>query len=364
MTSMNRLKYTLALITLAFAASPALCCTSMIVGAKASANGRPMLWKNRDTDSQHNFVERVEARRPGELGYVALFNAGDSLLLDAWMGMNDAGFAIMNTASYNLAPDTAKLKDMEGRVMSRALQVCRTVDDFRRLLDTLPKPMGVQANFGVIDAQGNGAYFETDDYKYTPFYLRDTDNNVLIRTNYSESGNDTDGMGYIRCRNARHILADRIAGGGFVPEDFTERASRSYWHDLFGKDILADTTLHWVVDQDFIPRHSTSASVVIEGVAPGQSPSGCMMWTLMGYPGTGHVEAATLTEVPATLRPTLAGWRSEASETSLELRDSRAFPIHRGSGPRYLDLDYLRTELPRQRAISADNYRRQRQKHH
>lgn len=340
---------------------PGVCCTSMIVGGRATANGRPMLWKNRDTDSQHNFVERVAPRHEGECGYVALYNAGDSLLSDAWMGMNDAGFAIMNTASYNLAPDTASLKDMEGRVMSRALQVCRTVDDFARLLDTLPKPLGVQANFGVIDAEGNGAYFETDDYRYTPFYLHDTDNDVLVRTNYSETGNSTDGMGYIRCNNARHILAHRIAGGGFVPEDFTEVASRSYWHDLYQKNILADTTMHWTVDQDFIPRHSTSASVVIEGVAPGQNPRGCTMWTLMGYPGTGHVEAVTLDNVPASLRPTLSGWRSEASERSLELRDRYVFPIHRGSGPRYLDLDYLRTEIPRQRALSRAAYLRGRQ---
>lgn len=352
---------------------PAEACTSMIIGAKASASGRPMLWKNRDTGNTHNFVERVAARHPGEYSYVGLYNSGDSLLLEAWMGMNEAGFAIMNTASYNLAPDTAKIKDREGLVMSRALQICRTVDDFARLLDTLPRPMGIQANFGVIDATGNGAYFEADDYTYRPYYLRDTDNDVLIRTNYSLSGNDTDGMGYIRCENARHILADRMEQGGFVPEDFTERASRSFYHSLLGRDFEADTAA-WAVDQDFIPRLSTSASVVIEGVQPGHpvagiNDDGCdktaqtpIMWTLMGYPPTGHVDAVFIDYVPDALRPTLPGWRSTASEESMHLRE-QAFPIRRGSGRHYIDMRFVRSEQQRQRILSRDAYtngRRQR----
>ena len=181
---------------------------------------------------------------------------------------------------------------------------------------------------------------------------------MLIRTNFSVTGNSTDGMGYIRCNNARYLLADKIATGGFVPEDFTETCSRSYYHSLLGRDVLADTTLHWAVDQDFIPRHSTSASVVIEGALPDGDPSECVMWTMLGYPGTAHVEAVTLDDIPDAVRPTLPGWRSEASEESLMLRDSRVFPIHRGSGERYIDLDYLRSEIPLQRADSHINYRR------
>lgn len=85
------------------------------------------------------------------------------------MGMNDAGFAIMNTASYNLKNDTVSVMDKEGAVMAIALGKCRTVDDFACLLDTLPKPLGVEANFGVIDAYGNAAYFETDNWRYARF---------------------------------------------------------------------------------------------------------------------------------------------------------------------------------------------------
>ena len=57
--------------------------------------------------------------------------------------------------------------------MALALGSCRTVDDFAAMLDTLPKPLGVMTNFGVIDADGNGAYFETDDSTYTRYDLCD-----------------------------------------------------------------------------------------------------------------------------------------------------------------------------------------------
>ncbi len=155
------------ILLLSAAALLAVCdagaCTSAMVSAKAAKNSRPLLWKHRDTSAENNFVERTPARN-GDLANVALCNAGDSTLSEAWMGMNEAGFAIMNTASYNLAPDTAAYKDREGAVMALALKKCRSLSDFETLLDTLPKPMGVQANFGLIDASGQGAYYETDDY--------------------------------------------------------------------------------------------------------------------------------------------------------------------------------------------------------
>ncbi len=64
-----------------------------------------MLWKHRDTSQEANFVER-SAATDSTFAYVALYNAGDSTLAEAWTGMNSRGFAIMNTASYNLAHTT------------------------------------------------------------------------------------------------------------------------------------------------------------------------------------------------------------------------------------------------------------------
>ncbi len=75
----------------------ALACTSAIIGAEANPYGRPLLWKNRDTSTIDNKVEYVPGS-DGHHSYVALFNSNDKKLEQAWMGMNDAGFAVMNTA--------------------------------------------------------------------------------------------------------------------------------------------------------------------------------------------------------------------------------------------------------------------------
>ena len=172
-------------------------CTSAIVSGKCTPDGRPLLWKNRDTGTLQNFVDRVSPSDSLSMAYVALFNAGDTLREQAWIGVNEASFAIMNTASYNLAPDTARVRDREGYVMARALGRCRTLADFEQLLDTLQRPLGVQANFGVVDASGQGAFYETCDTGYVRFLLSDSPTGVLIRTNFSVSGEPDGGYGYI-----------------------------------------------------------------------------------------------------------------------------------------------------------------------
>lgn len=313
-------------------------CTSAIVSASHSATGHAMMWKHRDTGTEHNFVDRVDS--PGCIGYVGLFNGGDSLRREAWMGMNDAGFMIMNTASYNLAPDTARLKDREGEVMRRALEVCRSIDDFRTLLDTLARPMGVQANFGVLDASGAGGYFETDDVGYTPYLLSDTVP-VIIRTNYSVSGNDTDGFGYIRYANAEHLLGDKIENGGIAPADFTEGLSLSYYHSMFNRDMLTDTTSRWVVDQDFIPRRSSSASIVM---VAGDTTADNYMGVRLGYPPVAELFIVGLNDIPEAVRPTETGFRARACNESIA-RKRLVFPIERGSGPHYIDMDYVRSVI-------------------
>ena len=333
-------------------------CTSMIVGAKASANGRPLLWKHRDTGTEHNFVDTV--CRPGQYRYVALYNGGDSLRAEAWMGMNDTGFGIMNTASYNLAPDTAKLVDQEGVVMTKALAHCRTVADFAHLLDTLPRPMGVQANFGVIDAYGEGAYFETNDNGYKAYYLKDTEDDILMRTNYSFSGNDTTGYGYVRYDNLCHLAETPIKERNLTPEFFTEEVSRSFYHSRLGRDVLCDSA-RWAYDMDFIPRRISSASIVIEGVAEGQNPQDAIMWTVIGYPPCSHVRAVTVDSVPAELRPTAPGWRSPACNEVLKAK-YKAFPEYRPANKSYIDMDYLRSIIPAEKALSIKEYNKYKKK--
>lgn len=345
--NLNRFLLTAAAILMAATAMP---CTSLIASGSATASGRPLLWKHRDTSADNNFIHRIE--EDGKIGYVGLFNGGDSInLAEAWMGMNDAGFAIMNTVAYNLPANAPSWIDREGYVMAEALQTCRSVDDLARLLDSLPKPMGVRTNFGVIDADGNGAYFETDDYKYVRYDLRDAQGGVMIRTNYAYSGTPDEGKGYIRHQNVVDLLKAQIDTGSLTPASLTEGVSRSFYNSLTGYDgnESSDT---WTIDQDFVPRHSSTASIAVEGILSGDTPDSQVMWANIAYPPCGYVVAVTNDSVPAAADmavkdgKTIAPLAAEAAELK-----ALVFPIERGNGAKYINLDILRP-------ISEENYQK------
>ena len=313
----------------------AIGCTSAIISGRVTRSGHPMLWKNRDTDARGNFIARVEGDGVSTISYIGLFNEGDSLKREAWMGMNDAGFAIMNTASYNLAPDTAKLQDCEGVLMARALSVCRSLKDFEHYLDTLPRPMGVQANFGAIDNMGNGAYYETTDVGYIKFDVADAPMGYITRSNYSESGTEHGGYGYIRRDNAEHYLLPAVERRDVTPALMTDTISRSFYHSLIGRDML-ETDDAYIVDLDFVPRMTTTASIVIEGTDPGDYPVFQVMWTALGYPPTAITRAVMLRHIPDSVMPN-ENWQAPDNERSLRLKQ-QIFDIQHGNGPKYINI--------------------------
>lgn len=137
-------------------------CTTAVISGKATLDGRPLLWKHRDAD---DFNNKIVFENGPRFSYLALINSADPDR-HAWAGTNSTGFAIMNSASYNIKPkdDTTKIADLEGYIMKLALGLCVTINDFANMLDTLPRPWGVSANFGIIDAEGGAGYFEVNNY--------------------------------------------------------------------------------------------------------------------------------------------------------------------------------------------------------
>lgn len=346
------LKHTLAILCfVSIGISEGVACTSAIIGADKNPYGRPLLWKNRDTSTSDNKIEYI----PGdgnEYSYVALYNSKDSLLQEAWMGMNEMGFAVMNTASYNIKDDNIPEKEMdkEGLVMTKALKRCKTVDDFAVLLDTIQKPMGVEANFGVIDAYGNGAYFETNNDSYNRFNLEDSPDHILVRTNYSHSGRDNEGYGFIREANANYLLAPYIKENTVAPEVLTEVLSRSFYHDFLKKDYSRNEG-KWVIDQDFIPRFTSTATIVIEGceplkegeeISPDFIKDQYIMWTGLGYPPCSEIYPVYCSA--EGVNPVLSGnpetGRSSQCDTVLK-RKAEVFPFTKGNGNKYMDMSKL-----------------------
>lgn len=307
----------------------AIACTSAIVSGNLTADGRPILWKHRDTSDLNNKIERIDSA--GMIPYVALFNSSDKYCREAWMGMNEAGFAIMNTASYNLKNDTVTTMDREGLVMAEALRKCRTVDDFAHLLDTLPKPLGVEANFGVIDACGGAAYFETDNWQFKRF---DVDG-YMIRTNYSDSGRKDEGYGYVRRQTAERLLAPFLAKRNVSPAVMTEVLSRSFYHSLIDKDFANDT-VDWITDNDFIPRRISSASIAVQGVNQPEDASKMMMWTVLGYPPCGVVAPVMIDSIPAELRASQPSGNAPACDRANDLK-KQVFSFTIDNGKNYIN---------------------------
>ena len=324
---------------------PVDACTSFIVSGKASPDGKPMLFKNRDTDFLRN---AVVAYSDGRYRYVGLVNADSTWSSMVWGGYNETGFAIMNTAAYNNnIGDTVKLADREGVVMKLALMHCRTLADFERLLDTLKRPMGVDANFGVIDAYGGAAYYETGNYRYVKFDANQAPGGIIIRTNYSESYDKSSGWGFCRFGTAREAIDEAIAANNLTPRFLFNTVARSLKHSLTQTDLLADLPESaekpsFRFFTDYISRHSTSSALLIVGAKNAETGRAATMWTTVGFPLTTAVVPIWL-DAASTLPATIAmrsDLQSPLCVAGMTLKD-RCFSLKYGNYRNYIDLAQL-----------------------
>lgn len=265
-------------------------CTSAIISGKVTPDGRPIMWKNRDTSDLLNCVRYMKGEKYNFIAVTGYAKNPRSI----WIGTNEAGFSIMNTVSYNLIEkkEGEKTGSRNGTVMRRALEICATVDDFKNYLDTLPRPLYVETNFGVIDAQGNGAYFEVDYTHYTEYNVNDPSvapHGYIVRANFSVSGKLDEGAGYVRYQQAEQEIFTAAATQEITPQWLFSNLSRSFANPLMGIDLKSGffnkpQTNGWFVEQDFIARKKSSCAVAIQGVKPGEDASFTTMWTVIGYP--------------------------------------------------------------------------------
>ena len=329
----------------------AISCTSAIFTGKVTKDGRPLLLKHRDTGELNNRVEYFQGPKYGFLALVDSPSKGGV----AWAGSNNVGFSIINTASYNLKDDDvpSSLMDREGELMYKALGVCKNLKDFEHFLDTLSRPMGVEGNFGVIDADGGAAYYEVNNHKWNKLDVNDPEvapNGYFIVTNFSYTGRKDEGSGYIRNCNTTHNVENYVLkeGGKVDPQWIFENISRSFYHSQLEIDLRKDQELEsgWFIDQDFVPRRSSSASMVFQGVKPGEDISSTVMWTVLGYPPLGvavPIIVANGENIPSYMAKGEASDNSKMCDMVLELKKN-VFPIKRGSGNKYFKFSALYNE--------------------
>ena len=324
-------------------------CTTAIISAKGSSNGKSMIWKLRDTSKNKNAIRYFD---DGKYAYLGLVNSSDTLGEHVWGGSNSAGLAIMNSASYNVnINDTTQLKDQEGVFMKLVLQTCATLEDLEKLLDSYPKPRGQASNYGVIDANGSAAYYEVNNWTWTKFDANDESvapNGYLIRSNYSDSGEKDEGYGYIRRESAEKVIAETFKNNKLNYKSIIQELSRCTYHAVFDinyKEKFENGTNEssFVASDDFITRDSSVSSIVVEGVKPGESPSLTTIWTQIGYPNTTialPLWVAGGEKIPSVLAYDKEIKNSPLNKLALEWRE-KCYPLTRADGYHYLKLDEL-----------------------
>ena len=271
-------------------------CTSIIVSGKATVDGRPFIFKNRDTKGLDNVVVSVQGER---YHYIAVVGAKEIKPSRVWSGYNEKGFAIVNTVAGNLTEKREVAKN--GNIMKRALEICVTLQDFENLLDTLPKPLHVDSNFGVMDAEGGVAYYETGNYKYTKYDANDpkvAPEGYIIRSNFAFSGYDNRN-GITRYYAMQEYVSDVLKKGKIEQTKFIREVPRylksiEYTEHPVGKTVtnLYDAEpkdarkRHLVSFTTFIPRRVTSCALLISGIKENENPLQTFAWIIAGSPLT------------------------------------------------------------------------------
>lgn len=279
-------KSLLAAAVASFCALPvgSFACSGAVISGAASADGGPILWKNRDTTHFNNGVVFVKEE---PFSYLGITNEDDPSGRRVWAGMNSAGFAVMNTVAYNLPSDSDQSKDLEGWIMADALRTCRTAEDFESYLGKNMGPaLGSQANFGVIDGAGGAAIFEVYNTSFTRLDADKASGGYLLVTNFSRSGGKDKGKGYVRYDRLTQLFSG-VRDGRYSIENILLDFSRDLRNPMLGgkkSGEMPETGHNFIHTVHTIDRASTVSAVVFQGVKKGESPKNAKMWVMLGEP--------------------------------------------------------------------------------
>lgn len=253
-------------------------CTIVAVSGRMTGDGRPLLLKNRDSDNQDIYVKIKEGERYVYFCQCVVPNG------NALSGFNETGFSIMNSHSYNM-PNS--VSSWNSYIMQLALERCSSIEEFEYLLDTLPRPMSVSSNYGVMDSFGNVAIYETNAYTYTKIDVNAEEYGCLIRTNFSFS-EDTTGMsmahpaGCYRYKIASAYMEELVMKNGFVTKEqlfgLTRCLTNSEGGDLCDMDPFDEFSVACVDFRYYIPRYKSTSAMIIQGVLPNENPNYTIAW--------------------------------------------------------------------------------------
>lgn len=288
-------KVSLIVIGIAALAQAVAPCTLAVISGKASASGRPLMWKNRDTSDPNNKLMFFKGPKHDFIA-VVISEAADPR--EVWGGQNTAGFAVMNSQADDLGDASKKLTgDGNGAFMKLALGVCASVKEFEDLLVREKGKWDLAANFGVIDAEGGACFFETRRDSFVKFDTNDprvAPFGTIVRTNFATTSPDQAlGGGFDRFERIGHIIEAARPQGRLDARFILREASRDLIHEKLHSNPLAMTLPDdpaaplYVHTNDTINRNTSVSALVFEGApSPDQAYLGTM-WALLGQPVAG-----------------------------------------------------------------------------
>ncbi len=309
-------------------------CTTAVISGRATKDGRPILWKNRDNASAlHNNVILL---KEGKYRALAVSDAGKKG--SVWMGMNEAGFCIENSLSSDLAEAEKARGPSNSSLMRMALESCETVGDFQRLLDeTNADGRSAVANIGVIDAHGGAAMFEVGPKSFQMFDANDpaiAPNGYLVRANFSTTARSLpaspakehvetlpSGERFQRACSLLNDVAKQPIDIGYVLRNIARDMADSDGLPLPGSVNREGEPLPKVVQTGgSISRATTVSAAVFHGVRDGEAPNLATMWAILGDPKFSI--AVPCWVASGEVAPALADERgAELGEIALTLRD-------------------------------------------
>ncbi len=342
-------KAALVAAAVAFLIQSAAPCTLAVISGRATANGRPLMWKNRDTSDPNN---KLMAFKGPKHDFVAVVISEDADAAEVWGGQNAAGFAIMNSQADDLGDAAKKLDGAgNGAFMKLALGACATVREFEDLLVREKGKWDLATNFGVIDAEGGACFFETRRDSFVKFDTKDTrvaPFGTIVRTNFAFTSPDPMlGGGFDRFERISHLVEAARPQGRIDARFILREASRDLINEKLHSNPLArplpddPAAPLYVHTNDTINRNTSVSALVFEGAPSRDRADLATMWVLLGQPVTGVAVPVwpASGKVPAvTTGPKTAPLNDLARALVAYL-----YPDERGRMYQYLDVTRLRT---------------------
>jgi hypothetical protein len=260
-------------------------------------------------------------------------------------GINEVGFAIINSNAYNFEDTVAGPAD-DGYIIRQALESCQTVTDFQTILDstnitgrTLP------AVYGVIDAFGGGIFYEAAAGEYFIYDWNDSTaapNGYMVRTTFAYNGDPHHNAQFRHDRALTLIdsaFAEGILDRRFLAQTVMRDLNNSFCdpYPLPYQGQLASLSYGFINTniEDIINRWCTHSTQIIQGIEPGEDPELMTLWVMAGQPITSV--ALPLWVHAGSVPVELNGPESDLSALNLKSQEIRGYLYPLSPAYPYLD---------------------------